>query len=344
MLRVISAGLLVAWLAILPAVAEQVDLRVLAWPGYADSDIVTVFEKRYQVKVKVSYVTNDDDMWLRIGHQQGADFDVFAVNSAELQRYINANLTQPLNPKLLPNVLHQRSRFKALQSIPGATRGDAVYAVPYTYSEMGLIYNLAMFKQPPTSWQVLWDPRYRAQILAYNGSSHNYSLAAMVEGVANPFQLDETQFRQATERLVALRRNVLTFYASPEEALDYFTQENIALMFANYGAQQVKMLTDAGAQVGYVIPREGALAWLDCWVLSAGMKNSELAHQWINYTLEPWVSERLTQRQGLANTIVQDPRSVTEDKIIWLQAVEDQQRRSQVWQLILSGKNMATME
>ncbi|WP_439848937.1 hypothetical protein, partial [Staphylococcus pasteuri_A] len=69
--------------------------------------------------------------------------------------------------------------------------------------------------------------------------------------------------------------------------------------------------------------------------MSNGVQNRELAHQWINFTLEPWVSELLTERQGLANTIVQDTRSVAEDKIIWLERVEDNQRRTDYWENIL---------
>lgn len=343
MLRLLSIILLAfTWLNSAKA-AEQVDLRVLAWPGYADADMVAAFEQRYKVKVKVSYITSDDEMWLRMGHKQGENYDVFAVNTAELQRYIDAELATPLEPQTIGNMAKQLPRFRSLQDIPGVTRDEQVYAIPYTYSEMGLIYNKNYFEQPPTSWQVLWDPQYQGKVLAYNGSAHNYSLAGMVQGVDNPFQQTEQEFKLSTEQLLALRRNVLTFYSSPEEASEFYNQESVALVFANYGAQQLKQLQDAGADIGYVIPQQGALAWLDCWAMSSGVKNRDLAHKWIDFTLEPWVSRLLTERQGLANTIVQDTRSLPEDKIIWLEEVEDHQRRSEFWENILSGKTLQMM-
>lgn len=205
---------------------------------------------------------------------------------------------------------------------------------------MGLIYNLNYFVEPPRSWRVLWDPQYQAKILAYDGSAHNYSLAALANGLANPFQLEAQQFADASQRLLALRRNVLTFYKSPEQAQDLFLQEDVALLFANYGTQQLKMLRDSGAAVGYTIPEEGALAWLDCWAIAKGVKNKSLAEKWINYSLESWVSQQLTLRQGLANTVVPEAHSLAKDKIIWLQQVEDQQQRSQYWQKIVSGKQI----
>jgi putative spermidine/putrescine transport system substrate-binding protein len=325
----------------LVSAAESIDLRILTWPGYADPDVVAKFEARYQVKLKVSYITNDDDMWQRMQANQAADYDVFAVNTAELQRYIDQQLALPITPENIPNLAQQLPRFKPLSTIPGIVREQKLYAIPYTYSEMGLIYNLNYFVEPPRSWRVLWDPQYQAKILAYNGSAHNFSLAALYNGLSNPFQLEPQQFAEASQSLVALRRNVLTFYKSPEQAQDLFLQEDVALLFANYGTQQLKMLLDSGAAVGYTIPEEGALAWLDCWAIAKGVRNKSLAEKWINYSLESWVSQQLTLRQGLANTIVPEAHSLAEDKIIWLQQVEDQQQRSQYWQKIISGKQIA---
>jgi putative spermidine/putrescine transport system substrate-binding protein len=108
-------------------------------------------------------------------------------------------------------------------------------------------------------------------------------------------------------------------------------------MFGNYGTQQVALLRRAGADVGYVIPDEGALAWLDCWSMTNSAINRPLALAWINYMLEPNVSEQLTQRQGLANTLTAEPESSDKSHIIWIEPVEDSQRREALWSQIVSG-------
>jgi putative spermidine/putrescine transport system substrate-binding protein len=71
----------------LPAYAVET-LCVLAWPGYADSDLVKDFERRFDVHVEVSFVRSDDVLREKIGANQGGDFDVFAANTAEMQHYI----------------------------------------------------------------------------------------------------------------------------------------------------------------------------------------------------------------------------------------------------------------
>ncbi|WP_372528521.1 ABC transporter substrate-binding protein, partial [Piscinibacter sp.] len=93
----------------------------------------------------------------------------------------------------------------------------------------------------------------------------------------------------------------------------------------------------AGADIGYVIPREGALAWLDCWTVTRGAANKALAEAWINYMLEQPVSHALTERQGLANTVEASDGAERSNKIIWLETVEDVNRRTTLWGRIVSG-------
>jgi len=339
--RYLLAVLLLALGSASPMACARETLRVLAWPGYADRDLVKQFEDRYDATVEVTFVSSDEILWEKVKAGQGADFDVFAVNTAELTRYIDEGLSIPLDLSHIPNTRHQLPRFSNLQSIPGITREGRVYAIPYTYSAMGLIYDRKQVKKPPTSMAAMWDPRFKGRVLAYDGSSQNFSMVALSLGIKTPFQLKERDFRRVTERLVALRANVLTFYTLPEESIALFRDNSIALMFANYGTQQVDQLRKAGADIGYVIPKEGALAWLDCWTITRGVRNKRLAENWINYTLEKPFSDALTQRQGLANTIEPSPSAEKSDKIIWLEPVEDFKMRAELWTRILSGDRAA---
>ena len=319
----------------LPSQAVET-LRVLTWPGYADSDLVKAFEKQHGVRVEVSFVSSDEALRKKISANQGGDFDVFAANTAELQHYIAQKLVVALRLANIPNTAHQLPRFRDARSIPGITQLDEVYAVPYTYSEMGLIFDRKQFRDAPTSLSAMWDPQYQGRVLAFNTSSHNFSIASLLLG-GQPFRIEDQNFKKVVNHLIALRRNALTFYTLPEESVEQFRQHSAALLFANYGRQQFKLLRDAGADVGYVIPVEGALAWLDCWAVTRGVKNKALAERWINYMLDKKVSAELTRRHGLSNTIEAETALQATDKLIWLEPVEDDKRRATLWDRIMSG-------
>lgn len=324
----------------LPAAAAWAQvLRVLAWPGYADPDIVQRFEQRTGAKVEVTQVDSDEQLWERMAARGGRDFDVFAVNTAELQRYIDAQLVAPVDTASLANLALLQPRFRKLAALPGVQRKGQTYAIPYTYSEMGLIYDPQQWPAPPDSIQALWDTRVRGKVLMYNGGGHGFSLAAQRLGLASPFALAAGDWPRAVQELIALRRNVRAYYTQPEESVALYLQNKAALMFANYGSQQVTLLQKAGVKVGYVVPREGALAWLDCWAVAAPARNLPLAAAWLDFMLEKEPAQALVERQGLASATLTD--RPLQERLVWLQPQEDAEKRNVLWGRIVGGASAA---
>lgn len=332
--RLLATALLL--LSPLPVLADGV-LRVLAWPGYADADVVKEFEQRTNSKVEVTTVESDTDLWRKLTEGNGANFDIFAVNTAELQRYIHQGLVTEINTAAIPNLTRQLPRFRQRQGIPGLVHGGKTYAIPYTYSEMGLIYDRKQIPVAPDSITALWDKRYQGKVIAYNGGVHSFSLAAQVLALPSPFRIGEQQWPAAVAQLIALRRNVSAFYTGPAESVALFKERRAALMFANFGSQQLQLLKAANVDVGYAIPREGALAWLDCWAISRGVRDTALAMRWINFLLDDMPGRVLLQRQGLANTTSPSPYFKNTARIVWLEPAESEERRDKLWGRILAG-------
>ena len=224
-----------------PVFAEEV-LRILTWPGYADADLVKAFEKQFNARVEVTFVSTDDVLRERLGANQGRDFDVVAANTAEISSFVDRKLLLPLRMDHIPNTRRQLPRFRDVQGIGGIFRPDGVYAVPYTFSEMGLIYDRKQVAQAPTSMAAMWDPQYKGRVLAFDGSTHAFSIASLLLH-GRPFRIEDRQFKAVVAHLIALRRNVLTFYTLPEESVELFRQSGAALHFIDQGRQNARPRT-----------------------------------------------------------------------------------------------------
>ena len=322
-----------------PAAWAGKTLRVLAWPGYAEPEVVKAFEHEQGARVELTVIDSDEALWQRLRRQ--GEFDVLAINTAELQRAIDEGLVQALDPAQLQALPPRLPRFSDASALPGLTRRQAgrlqVYGVPFTYAEMGLIFDRRQLSQPPESIDALWNPRWRGKVLGFDTGGHNFSLAAQSLGLPSPFRLRDADWPRAVERLIALRRNVLSFYTQPDEATQLFRRHGCALMFANYGSQQLTKLKQAGADVGYTLPREGALAWLDCWAVPKACRDTALAQRWIAHLLGPLASRLLVERQGLANTVNAQGSPAGSSRLIWLEPVEDAARRERLWARVRSG-------
>jgi putative spermidine/putrescine transport system substrate-binding protein len=307
------------------------ELRVMAWEGYADKDWVAEFEKQSGAKVSVVFVGTDDEIWAKIKGSEGKDFDVFAVNTAQLQRYIDAGLAIPHDMSKLPNQKAGLPRFADLSKVTGTMRDGKVYGVPFAFDSIGLIYDTAKVNPAPTSMSVLWDPKYKGKILLYDNGEHNFSFTALTMGIANPFQLSPAQMDEAKAKLIALKKNALSFYSTADEAQQIYGTNDVALIWANYGQQQIKAMQKAGAKVGYINPTEGALTWLDTWAITKGVQDQDLAEAWVNFLLDKKIGAQLTERNGFGNTAVAIEGANPNDKLIWLESVEDPTKRSDLW-------------
>jgi putative spermidine/putrescine transport system substrate-binding protein len=311
------------------AVAKE--LRILAWEGYADDDWVKEFEKESGADVSVVFIGTDDEIWAKIKGSEGQDFDLFAVNTAQLQRYIDAGLTTPIDVSKIPNQKDVLPRFRDLSKVEGVMRDGNVYAIPYAFDSIGLIYDIDKVQPAPDSMEVLWDPKYQGKVLAYDNGEHNFSFTALTLGIKDPFHLTDEQMAQIKDKLIDLKHNVLSFYTTADEALQIYQNNDVALIWANYGQQQMKAMEDAGAHVAYVNPKEGALAWLDTWALTSGVRDKDLAGQWINFVLQKKIGGQLTERTGFGNTVVPTPSASEGDTMVWLDFVEDPLKRADLW-------------
>ena len=307
------------------------ELRVMAWQGYADDDWVKEFQDQTGATANVVFIGTDDEIWAKMKGSEGKDFDVFAVNTAQLQRYIDAGLTTPLDLAKIPNQKSVLPRFQDLSKVKGTMRDGKVHSVPFCFDSIGIIYDKDKVNPAPDSFETFWDPKYKGKILAYDNGEHNFSFTALTLGIEDPFHLNADQMAKIKDKLVALKGNVLSFYTTPDEALQLYKSNDVALIWANYGQQQVKAMKDAGANIGYVNPKEGALAWLDTWAMTSGVQDQDLAAAWINFLLQKKIGEQLSQRTGFGNTVAETGSAGASDKLVWLDFVEDATKRSDLW-------------
>lgn len=102
--RFLSMAMIGFGVSLMTSAALAENLRVLAWDGYADQDWVKEFTDTTGIGVDVVFIGSDDEIWAKIKGSAGKDFDVFAVNTAQLQRYIKADLVNPIDVGQLPNL------------------------------------------------------------------------------------------------------------------------------------------------------------------------------------------------------------------------------------------------
>lgn len=306
-------------------------LRVLSFEGYADPQWVAAFERATRSTVSLSYVYSVDEILAKMKASGGRDYDVIIIESSSFRRLIEQRMIQPLDETLLPALAALLPVFKDL---PGVMAESARYGVPYAWGSIPLIYSKAAFQRPPTSWAVLSDPRYRDRVICLDDANNNIVTAAIALGFPDPFRLSALQFDEVEAKLLAIKRNVVTYYAGFDEGASIFAQGGVDLMLA-MAEPQVEMIRERGVEVGLTIPDEGAIGWIDCWAVSAGARDRRLAHAWIDMMTNADRGTYLSRRYRYGNVNDADANSAAgldyADRLVFLDAPEDFTKRAILW-------------
>ena len=326
-----GAATLAAPFVLRNAWASENKLRVLTWEGYAEAEWVKPFEEKHGASVSVTYVGSVDEMFAKMQGSKGSDFDVVSFDTSSFKRYIDNGLIQPIDMSKVKNASNLTSAFK---DVPAVMRGEKQYGVSFSWGSLPLVYDKSQFSTAPDSWDVMWDSANAQQIIALDDANNSVTMAAIMLGYDTPFNLNDSQFEAVKQKLIEQKRLLLTYFAGFDEGINIFADSKIKAMFA-MGEPTVAGLQKKGVDAAMVIPKEGAIGWLDCWEISAGAANTDLAHAWIDAVLEVNVGTFLTEKYSYGNAVDEKANQNTGftygDKLVFLETPEDFNRRIEIW-------------
>lgn len=275
----------------------QVD--IIAWPGYIERgetdpayDWVTEFEKSSGCKVNVKTAATSDEM---VALMNEGGFDLVTASGDASNRLISGGKVQPINIDLIPSWSTVDERLK---NAPWHTVNGVHYGVPYQWGPNVLMYNTNVFKEPPTSWsvvfeeQTLGDGKSNAQrIQAYDGAIYIADAALYLKahrpelGITDPYELTRDQFNAALDLLREQRKLVGRYWHDAIVQMDDFTNEGVVA--SSSWPFQVNFLASQGAPVGSVFPTEGVTGWSDSTMMHIDAPHPNCAYKWLEWSLNP---------------------------------------------------------
>jgi putrescine transport system substrate-binding protein len=160
---------------------------------------------------------------------------------------------------------------------------------------------------PLDSWNLLLDPELSGK-LKDCGIHVLDAPEDMLPGVLKALGLDpdskkQEDLQKAADALMKVRGNIRKFHSS--EYINALANGDICMAVGYSGdiLQARKRAIEAknGVDIGYVIPREGALMWFDAMAIPADAPHPAEAHAFIDFMLRPDVAAANTDFLSYAN-------------------------------------------
>jgi putative spermidine/putrescine transport system substrate-binding protein len=277
-------------------------LDLIAWQGYTENDWVKPFEQDTGCQVTVKYANTSDDMVNYMRQGGGTLYDGVSASGDATNRLI-------ANGDVAPIDISQFSQYsnvmQSLQSPAHNTVDGVHYGVPYMWGPNFLMYNTAVVKPAPTSWDVTWDPNspYAGSVTAYDSPIFIADAALYLKthqpdlGITDPYELTSDQLDAATNLLKQQSSLIGKYWAYYLDEIKGFNAGDMVVGTA-WPVNEQYVQAAGKVNVADVIPSEGVTGWADTWMMSSHAQHPNCMLKWMDYTLQPDVQTQVAEFYG----------------------------------------------
>jgi putative spermidine/putrescine transport system substrate-binding protein len=272
---------------------------IVAWPGYIERgqtdpkfDWVSDFEAKTSCQVRVKTANTSDEM---VALMNEGGFDLVTASGDASLRLISGKRVQPINTDL---VASWSSVDERLQNAPWHTVDGVHYGVPYQWGANVLAYNTNVFKEPPTSWAIVFEEQElpdgqssKGRVQAFDGPIYIADAALYLMkhkpdlGITDPYELNQAQYDAALELLRGQRQIVSRYWHDAFIQIDDFKNEGVVA--SSSWPFQVNLLRADNQPIASVVPEEGATGWADSTMMHVDAPHPNCAYKWLEHSINP---------------------------------------------------------
>ena len=308
-------------------------LNLLVWEGYADPSYVKTFEDQYHCKIAASYMGSSDELVAKLRGGSAGTYDVISPSSDVATMIAQADLAAPLDLSKIPSYSQLSPQ---LTSLPLVKSKGKTYGIPFMWGPDPLLYDTTAFANPPDSWNIMWDPKYRGKLSVWDDLSTVY-MAAQVLGYDKPdpsqlYNMTDQQLDAVKKKLLELKPNIRKMWSTGGELTNLFQNHEVVLAMG--WPLMTNQLRQAKFPIGETIPKENTTGWIDHLVITAGSENKDLAYKFLEYMAEAKTQKAVTDVTHYTPANPQAGQQMTpeERKGLHLDDVDAYQKRIYFWQ------------
>lgn len=255
-------------------------LNVYNVGDYIDENIITLFEEKTGIDVQYETYDTNEMMYQKV-KSGSTNYDLIFPSDYMVEKMKSEGLLQKIDFKNIPNMKYIDKSF--LNPIYDETNE---YSVPYMWGTFGILYNKKMVKEPVDSWDILWNPKYKSNIMMFDSVRDTMGISLKRLG----YSMNTTNPKEINEAMKELmkQKDLVLAYVN-DEGKDRLLGEEVAMGIA-YSGDAVTLMEE-NPNLAYAIPKEGTNKWVDAMAIPKSAQNKKEAEMFINFLLDPEIAK-----------------------------------------------------
>ncbi len=255
------------------------EVIVYNWGEYLDPETIRLFEDETGIKVIYDEFETNEVMFPKV--EAGAtEYDVICPSDYMIQKLLENDLLAELNFDNIPNAKANIGKQYWEQSTEFDPENK--YSVPYCWGTVGILYNKTMVEEPVDSWSILWDEKYKDNILMQDSVRDAFMVGLKLNGYSMN-STDTGELETAKNSLIQQKPLVQAYVVDQVRDKMIGNEAAIGVIYSGEAIYTQRENPD----LEYVIPKEGTNVWIDSWVIAKNAPNKENGEKFIDFMCRP---------------------------------------------------------
>jgi spermidine/putrescine-binding protein len=278
-----------------PSFDIETELLTYNWSDYVAPENIVTFKERFGVE-NFGYDTFASNEELLAKLQGGATgYDIACPTAEYVAGMAEEGFVQELDQSRLPTLANINATFRNTAWDP-----ENKYIVPKDYGTTGIMYRKKLVPEPVTSWREFYDltkGKYSGKTVFVDSVGDVFPFPLKMLGYSLNDN-DPAHLKEAGDILLELAPHV---HSLDSDTYQVKLANEEAVLCLGWTGPIVDLRADpATADTTYIVPSEGALYWMDTWVMLADAPHPNAAYAWLNFIHEPDIQAKETESNGYA--------------------------------------------
>jgi spermidine/putrescine transport system substrate-binding protein len=258
-------------------------LSIYNYSTYIAPDVITQFEKQFNVKVKYDTYESNEALYAKL-KPGNPGYDLIFPSDYMVKTMRSEGLLEPLNLDNIQNKKHIDSKFFNPPYDPGNQ-----FSLPYQWGTLGIGYNIKATKGEINSWTQMFDPKFKGRIALLEDMRTTLGGILVYLGYS-PNTTNPDEINKARDFIIKNKELIAAF--APDNGQTLLDQGEVDLTLEYSG--DIFQVMKENKNIRYAIPQEGTLVWTDTMAIPKGASHKELAEKFINFILDPEIGAKIS--------------------------------------------------
>jgi len=290
------------------------EVNCTIWTDYIPADVISDFTAATGIRVNYKQLGSNEELINQMKATKGAGVDLCSPTNNRSGQWVALDLLQPFDYARIPNIDNVNPAMLKVGEVEWNFGGKGSHWLPFIWGTEGIGWRTDLYAPPggTPSYGNIWHPDVEGKTMIRPHSGmlgaglYMETIGQLEPGAVWGAYRSEEAMRPVWQRItdfcIARKSQIKLFWNDTDAQKNGLLNDGV-VVGQTWDGPPLSMKND-GEPIQYQAPKEGAMAWVDSFALSAAAENIDQAYELINYVFDPKVAGKSIDTHGYNSAVL----------------------------------------